>query len=198
MDTKLHVAFDGVEKYQPRIKGRQGQLTSSGSQAVAQNKEEEFKITLDKVKEAFNAGLKVYAQEEYVDNQSEGAKGAAHLVWTKFPKGHAYQIEILRGNNLFSIVQTVHVMHVMLFWDKEYVWRVRVMDETGRPRTAFTEWKLLKVTHDPAPQIAEVPEDKPIEVVIPEDTVPVYDSAPESERDPAHTELQDLFMDVGE
>lgn len=93
-------------------------------------------------------GPRLYAPEEVVDNKSKGKKGAVQLVWTKYPSNPDYQVEIVREGKVFSIKQKWNVMHVMVYWGKDYLWRVRVLKGDGSPETAFSAWKPLRIITD--------------------------------------------------
>ena len=94
-----------------------------------------------------NAGPKLYAPELAVDSRSRGAKGAVMLVWRKYPRKlqPTYEIEIIRDGKVYSVRQKWNVMHIMVYWNKDYLWRARVLDKELKPLTAFAQWKPLRV-----------------------------------------------------
>ena len=100
-------------------------------------------------------GLKMYTPERIVDSTSypEGQqKGAALLVWSK--RKESAEVEIFRvdrpqDRNFFSV--NSHFLHIMIFFEKKYFWRVRLIDSEGKPLTDFSDLKALQVVRGQTP-----------------------------------------------
>lgn len=89
---------------------------------------------------------RLYTPPIVVDQKSQGTKGAVQLVWTKSEKSKdLYEVEIMKKDHLYSTVQSSNVFHIMIYWKHDYLWRVRNLDSKKQPKTAFSEWKPLKV-----------------------------------------------------
>lgn len=86
---------------------------------------------------------RIYTPEVVVDKQSSGAKGAVQLLWEKDPEGNRYEIEISNGQDVYSQVGEKHFHHVMIYYGKNYQWRVRQVSLAKT--TAFSPWRSLKV-----------------------------------------------------
>lgn len=86
---------------------------------------------------------KIYTPEVVVDSQNEGPKGAVQLLWQKDPNATRYEVEVSNGNLVYSQVGEKHFHHVMIYFDKDYQWRVR--EVSARKTTEFSPWMPLKV-----------------------------------------------------
>ncbi len=86
---------------------------------------------------------KIYTPEVVVDTENSGDKGAVQLLWQKDPEATRYEIEVSNGNLVYSQVGERHFHHVMIFFDKNYQWRVR--EVSSRKITQFSPWRPLKV-----------------------------------------------------
>ncbi len=86
---------------------------------------------------------KIYTPEVVVDSQNAGNKGAVQLLWQRDPEATRYEVEVSNGNIVYSQVGERHFHHVMLFFDKDYQWRVR--EVSARKTTEFSSWRPLRV-----------------------------------------------------
>lgn len=87
--------------------------------------------------------LKIYTPHIVVDKKSEGSKGAVQLLWKKMNEESHYEVEVSNGVSTYSNVDDKHFHHVMIYFDKDYYWRVRQVDIDKRTR--FSPWRPLKV-----------------------------------------------------
>ncbi len=87
--------------------------------------------------------LKIYTPHIVVDKKSEGQKGAVQLLWQKMDEESHYEVEVSNGVNTYSNVDDKHFHHVMIYFGKDYYWRVRQVD-LGK-RTRFSAWRPVKV-----------------------------------------------------
>jgi hypothetical protein len=99
-------------------------------------------------------GGRIYTPKHVVDHQSLGPKGAVQLLWEKNPVADRYEIQVSNGVNLYTVQPTRNFHHVMLYYGKDYQWRVREIH--GSYPGEFSHWRPLKVTRDPSRQWAHV------------------------------------------
>lgn len=86
---------------------------------------------------------KIYTPSVVYDNRNEGPKGAVQLLWQKSPKNSRFEVEVSNGLTTYSSVHEKHFHHVMLFWGKDYRWRVR--EVSSYRTTDFSPWMPVKV-----------------------------------------------------
>ena len=86
---------------------------------------------------------KIYTPAVVVDPSNEGAKGAVQLLWEKSADNTRYELEVSNGKTIYSAVGEKHFQHIMLYFDKDYQWRVR--EVSARKSTEFTPWIPLRV-----------------------------------------------------
>ena len=90
---------------------------------------------------------KIYTPEVVTDKNNEGPKGAVQLLWQKSNKPTRYEVEVSNGLTTYSSVHEKHFHHVMLFFNKDYRWRVREISQESV--TEFSPWMPVKVVkHD--------------------------------------------------
>ncbi len=87
--------------------------------------------------------LKIYTPEVVVDKVNHGEKGAVQLVWQKNGDNNHYEVEVSNGETTYSNVDQHNFHHVMVYFDKPYLWRVRQVDI--EKQTQFSPWRALKV-----------------------------------------------------
>ncbi len=103
-----------------------------------------FIISLSTTAQADNAfANKIYTPEVVVDADNDGPKGAVQLLWQKDPEATRYEVEVSNGRLVYSQVGEKHFHHVMLYFNKDYQWRVR--EVSARQTTEFTPWRPLRV-----------------------------------------------------
>ena len=86
---------------------------------------------------------RVYTPELVVDHRNHGAKGAVQLLWQKSGELTRYEVEVSNGLTTYSSVHERHFHHIMLYFNKDYRWRVR--EVSARRTTHFTPWMPIKV-----------------------------------------------------
>ena len=94
--------------------------------------------------------MKFYTPDTVVDSQAqqESQKGAALLVWSKKKEAHFYEVRIYQEQRVEeknSFISPSQFFHVMVFFDKNYLWQVRLLDENKEPLTDYSAIKALKV-----------------------------------------------------
>lgn len=86
---------------------------------------------------------RVYTETIVSDGKSEGQKGAVQLLWERGQPEDQYEVQISNGYSVYSDVSHKNFKHVMVYFDRDYKWRVR---QVNRDReTKFSEWRPLKV-----------------------------------------------------
>jgi hypothetical protein len=85
----------------------------------------------------------IYTPEVVIDARSSTEKGAVQLLWQKGSSKTRYEVEVSNGRSVYSRVGEKHFHHVMLFFDKDYQWRVR--EVSAEHTTEFSPWRPLKV-----------------------------------------------------
>ncbi len=100
---------------------------------------------------------RVYTPELVVDSLNHGEKGAVQLLWQKSNKPTRYEIEVSNGQSVYSQVGEKHFHHIMLYFGKDYQWRVR--EVSASKTTDFTAWMPLKVVKADNQELAHVSED---------------------------------------
>ena len=86
---------------------------------------------------------KIYTPEVVVDQNNDGPKGAVQLLWQRNPSATRYEVEVSNGKLVYSQVGDKHFHHIMLYFGKDYQWRVR---EVSAVRTTeFSPWRSLRV-----------------------------------------------------
>lgn len=88
-------------------------------------------------------GHKIYTPEVVYDHHNQGRKGAVQLLWQKVPYDTRYEVEVSNGNLVYSQVGEKHFHHIMIYFDKDYQWRVR--EVSANRTTEFSPWRPLKV-----------------------------------------------------
>ena len=101
--------------------------------------------------QAFN--YRVYTPEVVVDQNNDGPKGAVQLLWQKNPQATRYEVEVSNGKLVYSQVGERDFHHVMLYFDRDYRWRVR--EVSARQTTEFSPWMPLKVVRGEQSQLAQ-------------------------------------------
>ena len=86
---------------------------------------------------------RIYTPALVTDSLNEGAKGAVQLLWQKMAPDSHYELEVSNGLTTYSWSSQKHFHHIMVYFDKDYRWRVREVKE-AEP-TAFSDWYPLKV-----------------------------------------------------
>lgn len=87
---------------------------------------------------------KIYTPQIVHDHKNEGAKGAVQLLWQRSSDEYAqYEIEVSNGQSVYSQTGDKHFQHIMIYFGKDYQWRVR---EVGSNHSSkFSPWRPLKV-----------------------------------------------------
>lgn len=86
---------------------------------------------------------KFYTPAIVYDSDNVGEKGAVQLLWKRNPEFTKYEIEISNGKSVYREIVDRHTKHVMIYFDKDYKWRVRPIVENGKAK--FGAWRSLKV-----------------------------------------------------
>lgn len=86
---------------------------------------------------------KIYTPHIVVDKINGGEKGAVQLLWQKNGDSSHYEVEVSNGATTYSNVDDHNFHHVMIYFDKDYYWRVRQTDLDKQ--TSFSPWRPLKV-----------------------------------------------------
>ena len=89
-----------------------------------------------------NLQWQFYTPEVVHDHKNKGAKGAVQLLWQHIDKEHGYEVEIDNGSKVHRVQTERHFYHVMLYFNKDYRWRVR---SVGQKYPEFSAWRNLKV-----------------------------------------------------
>ena len=120
---------------------------------------------------------KLYTPEVVFDSQNQGPKGAVQLLWQKSAEQTQYEIEISNGASVYSDVGNKNYKHLMLYFNKDYQWRVRQV--SAKRATKFSSWRELRV----------VPTHKTVK-------------PNQQQRQPvsisSHSEVEEFMLDVGE
>lgn len=81
------------------------------------------------------------ATDYSVDPEPDAQKGAALLVWQKDRRSSAAEVEIRpteSPNRIETFVVSKNFFHIMVFFDREYSWKVRYLDENHQPISNFS------------------------------------------------------------
>ena len=86
---------------------------------------------------------RIYTPVQVIDSENQGPKGAVQLLWQKKKEGLRYEVQIDNGQSVYSVVTEKHFFHTMLYFNKDYRWRVRSLSSQGE--SDFSEWSPVKV-----------------------------------------------------
>lgn len=86
---------------------------------------------------------RIYTPEVVTDVLNQGKKGAVQLVWQKMTPRSQYEIEVSNGTSIYRKSVQVNFAHIMLYFNKDYKWRVRELSQ--EKRTQFSDWHPLTV-----------------------------------------------------
>ncbi len=86
---------------------------------------------------------RLYTPYLVVDSESKGHKGAVQLLWQKVKPGLGYEVQIDNGKSIYSAVTEKHFFHTMLFFNKDYRWRVRSL--SSKVESEYSEWATVRV-----------------------------------------------------
>ena len=87
--------------------------------------------------------VKPFTPSVVVDGRSSGAKGAVQLVWQRGELGAQYEIQVSNGESVYSDVSHRNFKHVMLYFGKDYQWRVRKVSR--EKESSYSQWFPVKV-----------------------------------------------------
>jgi hypothetical protein len=90
---------------------------------------------------AFEA--RIYTPHQVIDPHSAGPKGAVQLLWQKMGDNIRYEVEIDNGDQVYSSITERHYFHTMLYWERDYRWRVRSVG--AKHSTDFSDWQPVRV-----------------------------------------------------
>jgi len=86
---------------------------------------------------------RIYTPSQVVDSENQGAKGAVQLLWEKKDEGLRYEVQIDNSKSIYSVVTENHFFHTMLYFNKDYRWRVRSLG--SKLESDFSQWASIKV-----------------------------------------------------